>query len=227
MRTSSDIAARAEEVRGRIAAAAVRAGRSPSGITLVAVSKTVPDAAVREAHDAGLLDFGESRAQALRDRLQAAPPLRVRWHFVGRLQRNKVDAVVGSATLIHSVDRMRLATAVAERAAATARVQRVLVQVNVSADPAKGGFAIDEVGPAVARMREMPGISVQGLMTVPALDADPAAAFSRMRALRDELRGRFPEVLHLSMGMSGDYELAVEQGATIVRVGTAIFGPRT
>jgi PLP dependent protein len=214
------------EVRERMQAAADRSGRSLSGVTLVAVSKTVDDDAVRAVRDAGVRDFGESRAQALRDRQLADPPLGVRWHFVGRLQRNKADLVVGTATLIHSIDRMALAEAVAETAARTGGVQRVLVQVNVAGDPAKAGFAPDEAERAVARMREVPGISVQGLMTIPPLGEDPAPAFAALRDMRDRLRDRFPEVVHLSMGMTGDYETAIEHGATIVRVGTGLFGPR-
>ncbi len=221
------VADRLAEVRGRIADAAARAGRSTSGITLVAVSKTFDDDTVREARDAGQIDFGESRAQALRARLQAAPSLAARWHFVGRLQRNKVPDVVEAATIIHSVDRIVLAEAIAEEAAASMGVQRVLVQVNVGEDPDKAGFSVTDAPGAVARIRELPGISVQGLMTIPPLDADPRPLFARLRDLRDDLRQRFPEVVHLSMGMSGDYEVAVEEGATIVRVGSAIFGPRT
>lgn len=226
MSAAPTVTARIEEVRARMAAAADSAGRSLSGVTLVAVSKTFPDDAVRAVRDAGLLDFGESRAQALQQRLEASPPLAVRWHFVGRLQRNKVEMVVGHATLIHSVDRMALAERIADVAAAGDRVQRVLVQVNVSDDPDKAGFTVEETAGTVARLRQLPGISVQGLMTIPALHADPADAFQRMRNLRDDLRSHFPEVVHLSMGMSGDYEPAILHGATIIRVGTGIFGPR-
>lgn len=226
MSAAPTVTARIEEVRARMAAAADRAGRSLSGVTLVAVSKTFPDDAVRAVRDAGMLDFGESRAQALQQRLAASPALAVRWHFVGRLQRNKVELVVGHATLIHSVDRMALAERIADVAAAADRVQRVLVQVNISDDPDKAGFTVEETAGTVARLRQLPGISVQGLMTIPALDADPSEAFERMRDLRDDLRARFPEVVHLSMGMSGDYETAILNGATIIRVGTGIFGPR-
>lgn len=222
-----DIALRLSEVRSRVEEAARRGGRSASGISVVAVSKTFPDAAVRAARGAGHVDFGESRAQELSRRLKADPPLGARWHFVGRLQRNKVDQVVGTATLIHSVDRMKLAHAIAERAGAAGGVQRVLVQVNVGEDPDKGGFTVEQAPGAVARIREIPGISVQGLMTIPPLGEDPRPLFARLRQLRDDLRAAFPEVVHLSMGMSGDYEVAVEEGATIVRVGSAIFGPRT
>ncbi|CAN5193742.1 YggS family pyridoxal phosphate-dependent enzyme [soil metagenome] len=223
---ASPTADRLAEVRRRMAAAAARAGRSLSGVTLVAVSKTFPDDAVRAVRDHGQMDFGESRPQALASRMRAEPLLGVRWHFVGRLQRNKIDQVA-AATLIHSVDRMRLAEDIAARTARQGRVQRVLVQVNISRDPDKGGFEPEETAQAVARIRDLPGISVQGLMTIPAAAADPAEAFSAMRELRDGLRLQFPEVLHLSMGMSGDYETAIEHGATIVRIGTGIFGDRS
>ncbi|MGI9016657.1 MAG: YggS family pyridoxal phosphate-dependent enzyme [Euzebya sp.] len=173
-----------------------------------------------------LVGLGESRAQPLAALLQADPPLPVRWHFVGRLQRNKVDLVCRHATLIHSVDRMALADAIADHASAAGTVQRVLVQVNISDDPDKGGFAPEDVVGAVARIRERPGISVQGLMTIPSLEENSDQAFERMALLRDDLRSRFPEVLHLSMGMSADFESAIAHGATLVRVGTGIFGPR-
>lgn len=220
------IAGRLAVVRQRIADAAQRAGRSASGITLVAVSKTFDDDAVRAARRAGQLDFGESRAQALDARTKVDPPLGVRWHFVGRLQRNKVPLVMNTATLIHSVDRMKLAERIAEHARERETVQRVLVQVNADEDPDKAGFAIHEAAAAVARIREIPGVSVQGLMTMPQLGGDPRPAFARLRELRDDLRTSFPEIVHLSMGMSGDFEAAVEEGATLVRVGSAIFGPR-
>jgi PLP dependent protein len=220
------VVARLTDVRERMAAAAARGRRSLSGVTLVAVSKTFSDDAIRAVRDLGQLDFGESRPQALAARFNADPPLGVRWHFVGRLQRNKID-LVAAATLIHSVDRVRLAESLAAEATKRGRVQRVLVQVNISSDPDKGGFAPAETAAAVARIRELPGISVQGLMTIPAIEADPAEAFGQMRDLRDALRAQFPEVLHLSMGMSADFEAAIEHGATIIRVGTGIFGDRT
>lgn len=226
MTATDTVAARVADVRRRVAAAAERSDRSPSNITVIAVSKTFDDEAVRRVRDAGLSDFGESQAQALSARQDADPPLAVRWHFVGRLQRNKVPQVTGIATLIHSVDRLSVARSIADHASRNGTVQRVLAQVNISEDPAKGGFAVDETAAAVAKIRDFPGISVQGLMTIPALDADPAPAFARMRQLRDDLRSHFPEVLHLSMGMSQDFETAIEHGATLVRVGTAIFGPR-
>lgn len=232
--TSVDVASRLREVSDRVAAAAARAGRSAAGITLVAVSKTQPTDVVRAARAAGQVDFGESRAQELLARVRetahetrpGVPPLGARWHFVGRLQRNKVRDVVGLVTLVHSVDRLELAAEIAARATALGRVQRVLVEVDIDEDPAKAGARPAEAAGLVARVRELPGIAVEGLMAVPARAADPRDAFRRLRGLRDDLRDRFPEVQHLSMGMSGDYEAAVEEGATIVRVGEALFGPR-
>lgn len=219
------VAAGLSDVRGRVGAAAERAGRTPSAVTLVAVSKGLPAEAVASARAAGHVDFGESRAQELQAKAAELGP-GVRWHFVGRLQRNKVRHVVGTATLIHSIDRLELAAPIAERARASGRVQRVLVQVNQGDDPAKGGCPPDEAPELVSRIRALPGIACEGLMTVPPMGEDPRPVFRGLRRLRDELRGRYPEVQHLSMGMSGDFEAAVEEGATIVRVGTAVFGAR-
>jgi PLP dependent protein len=219
------LAERLSVVHRRIADAAARADRQPAAVTLVAVSKGFPAAIVEEAHEAGQVDFGESRAQELTEK-NAELAGRVRWHFVGRLQRNKVGAVVGTVSLLHSVDRLPLAEAVAERARRLSRVQRVLVQVNADEDPDKAGCRPEDALELVARVRGIDGVACEGLMTMPALGPDPRPAFRRLRLLRDDLRERFPEVQHLSMGMSGDFETAVEEGATIVRVGEAIFGPR-
>lgn len=212
-------------VRARVAGAARRVGRTPSAVTLVAVSKMVEPERVRSAVAHGQLDFGESRAQELTRKAEAVGP-GVRWHFIGRLQRNKVADVVGRATLVHSVDRLELATALGERAGRLGRVQRVLVQVNAGEDPAKTGCSLEEAPRLIAAVRKVSGLACEGLMTVPALDADPRPAFAALRALRDRVREEFPEVAHLSMGMSSDLEAAVEEGATIVRVGSAIFGHR-
>lgn len=219
------IGRRLAEVRGRIAAAAERAGRDPRAVTLVAVAKTFGAEAVAAAREAGQLDVGESRAQELTAKREALGS-RVRWHFVGQLQRNKVKDVVGGVALVHSVDRLPLAEDVAERAAKLGIVQRVLVQVNTAGDEAKAGCDPDEALRLLARLRELPHLACEGLTTIPMLDADPRPAFARLRALRDEAAGRYPEVAHLSMGMSGDYEAAVEEGATLVRVGEGVFGPR-
>lgn len=221
----ADVGARLADVQARIREAAGRAGRSPHAVTLVAVSKTVDHTAVLAARRAGQADFGESRAQELRRKSREAGA-GVRWHFVGRLQRNKVRDVVGVASLVHSVDRLELAEAIADRTARHGRVQRILVQVNVGGDPDKAGCAPGEVLGLIARIRGLDGVACEGLMTVPPLGEDPRPLFAELRGLRDAVRSRFPEVQHLSMGMTHDFEVAVEEGATIVRVGEAVFGPR-
>ena len=222
--SSSDVGERLADVTRRVAAAATRVGRIPSSITLVAVSKGFDTNTICAARDAGQVDFGENRVQELKSK--AAAVASVRWHFIGRLQRNKVRDVVGVASLIHSVDRLDLAAELADRARRTSRVQRVLVQVNAGDDPAKAGCSVEEAPGFVDSVRGMEGLACEGLMTMPAIDADPRPAFARLRDLRDDLRNDFPEVQHLSMGMTNDFEVAVEEGATIVRIGEAIFGHR-
>jgi len=221
------VPARLAAVRRRIDEAARRAGRSPGAVSLVAVTKGFDAKVARAAVTAGQVDLGESRVQELVAKSRSLGR-GVRWHFVGRLQRNKVRDVVGLVSLIHSVDRLPLAERIAEEVQArwSGRVQRLLVQVNAGEDPAKAGCRIDEAGELVAAIRNLPGVACEGLMTIPPLGTDPRPVFSRLRALRDELREKFPEVQHLSMGMSSDVEVAVEEGATVVRVGEAVFGPR-
>ena len=221
---ASDIGGRLAAVSQRVAVAAERAGRSASSVTVVAVSKSFGADVVEAARREGLLDFGENKAQELRTK--AAAVAGVRWHFVGRLQRNKARDVVGTATLIHSVDRLELAETIAQHARRGPGLQRILLQVNAAEDPAKGGCSIADAPELVARVRAIDGLACEGLMTIPAKGADPRPAFRRLRELRDELRTTFPEVGHLSMGMTHDFEVAVEEGATIVRLGEALFGPR-
>ena len=222
--STAELGARLSAVSRRITAAATRAGRAPSSVTLVAVGKGFDADVLEAARDAGQVDFGENRVQELKAKAPVLPG--IRWHFIGRLQRNKVRDVVGVASLIHSVDRIELAQELAARAASTTGVVRILVQVNVDGDPAKAGCSIDGAAAFVEQVRAMQGVACEGLMTMPAFDADPRPAFARLRQLRDDLREDFPEVQHLSMGMSNDFEVAVEEGATIVRVGRALFGPR-
>lgn len=225
----ADLTARWSAVLRRIAAAASAAGRPAADITLVAVSKTVGAEAVAALHAAGQREFGEGRAQELtakRAALTAVPGAGPVWHFVGRLQRNKVRHVVGAATVLHGVDRRELALAIAARARAEGLVQRVLLQVNTGGDAAKAGCRPDEAEALAAEVAALPGVVCEGLMTIPAHGVDPRPAFALLRALRDDVRARVDTVRHLSMGMSGDFEVAVTEGATIVRVGEAVFGPR-
>jgi PLP dependent protein len=225
------LADRAAAVRERVARACATAGRRPSSVQVIAVTKTHPPAAARAAVAAGFDDLGENRVEEL---VAKAPLVEgARWHLVGRLQRRKVREVVGRQILVHSVDRPSLADALSRRANDAGSVQRVLVQVNVGDDPAKGGCRVDEAVDLVAYARQLPNLTVEGLMTVPPMPPEGSDAnevtrphFARLRELRDEARTRFPEVVHLSMGMSADLEAAVAEGATMVRVGTAIFGPR-
>jgi PLP dependent protein len=233
--TSPSDAARFAErlatVRSRIASAAEAAGRSPADVTLIGVTKTHPPALAQLAVSAGLVDLGENRVQEL---LAKQPRVTgARWHLIGRLQRRKARDVVGRHVLVHTLDRPELADALSRRAAAAGVVQRVLVQVNVGEDPAKGGCHLTEAAELVAYARDLPNLAVEGLMTMPPLPpegVDHATAarplFAALRAERDRLRDRFPEVVHLSMGMTADLEAAVAEGATMVRVGTALFGPR-
>jgi len=210
-----DVADRLSAVRERIAAAAGRAGRPASAVRLVVVTKGVPPPVMQAAYDAGATELGENRAQEL---LAKAPEItgRPTWHFIGRLQRNKVVGLAPLVDLWQSVDRLELGQAIAGRAPGAA----VLAEVNVADDPAKAGVAPDEAPALVDGLRSA-GLSVEGLMTVPAAGGDPRPAFAALAELADRLG-----LAEVSMGMSDDFEVAVEEGATIVRVGRAIFGPR-
>ena len=221
-----------ERVRGTIADAAARAGRDPSEVALVAVSKTHPAELVAEVAGLGIEQFGENRVQEA----QAKVP-RVRellghgptWHMIGSLQRNKVRACLGLFDLIHSVDGARLAEAISERAEGGAAA--VLLEVYFGDDPTRPGFRPDDVLGEAEAVLALPNLDVRGLMTVAPLGARGEAAravFRRLRELRDKLRARHPDarLTELSMGMTDDYPLAIAEGATIVRVGRAIFGER-
>lgn len=230
-RAELGLAPRLGEVRRRIADACRRAGRSPAAVTVVAVTKTHPPDVGRAAVAAGLTDLGEARVQELLAKMSQVEG--ARWHLVGRLQRNKARHVVGRGVLVHSLDRRELADELSRRAAAAGVLQRALVQVNVADDASKGGCHPDEALDLVGYARQLPNLAVEGLMTIPPLppshggaDADVRPYFTRLQVLRDRARARWAEVTHLSMGMSADFEAAVEAGATIVRLGTVLFGPR-
>ncbi len=214
-------------VRERIARAAARAGRDPAGVGLVVVSKGRTVAEIREVLAAGHRVLGENRAQELREKMSSIAE-DVEWHFVGHLQTNKVNMVVGKVRLIHSLDSLKLAEAVSSRACRLGTVQEVLVQVNISGEDSKFGVAPEEARGLLERLVELPGLRVRGLMTIAPLWAEGEEArpyFRRLRELRDELKEAFPAVdlSCLSMGMTQDYEVAVEEGADLVRVGTAVF----
>ncbi|MGA0830639.1 MAG: YggS family pyridoxal phosphate-dependent enzyme [Nitriliruptoraceae bacterium] len=218
-------------VRARVDAAARAAGRRPEDVRLIGVTKTHPVEVAVAAVAAGLTDLGENRTSELVAKAAAVPD--VRWHLVGRLQRNKVRDVVGHDWLLHGVDRPALVEAIAARAEALGAVQDVLLQVNVAGDPAKAGCDLTDLEGLLTYAAGRAGLRVVGLMTVPPLPPpgqDPGAAaapwFARLRGARDALRERFPGLEELSMGMSDDLEAAVGEGATMVRIGTALFGAR-
>jgi pyridoxal phosphate enzyme (YggS family) len=215
----SGVAAALDEVRERIAAAASRAGRDSADVTLVAASKTVPAALVAEAVTLGVTDVGENRAQELvvkADALAGMTETPVRWHFLGRLQRNKVKALAPWVACWQSVDRPELGAEIARRAPGA----RVLVEVNLADEPQKGGCPPGALAGLVEQLRG-DGLEVAGLMTVPPRAADPRGFFATLREQAAAL-----ELRELSMGMTDDYEVAVEEGATMVRVGRALFGAR-
>lgn len=216
---------RYESVLERVAAAALLAGRDPADVTLVAVSKTWPADVLKDAAGAGVEIFGENRAQELKEKFAVLGD-RVRWHFVGPLQSNKVRQVVGVAELVHSVDRYGLAEAIARRARSLGRVQDVLVEVNTGGEATKHGVEPAAAVRLVEEAAGLEGIAVRGLMTIPPRTGDPRPYFRDLAALRDLVARSVPGATELSMGMSGDFEQAIEEGATIVRVGEAIFGPR-
>jgi PLP dependent protein len=224
----STLAERLAEIRQEMAAAAVAAGRPPESVQLCAVSKTFPPELIREAMTAGQTVFGESRAQEAILKIPQLPP--ARWHFIGHLQSNKIRKVLPLCELIHSVDSADCARDISRIAAELGLRRRVLLQVNVAGDDAKFGFSADEVTAALPGLLLLPGIEIAGLMTIPPL-SDAAAAsrphFAALRQLRDRLQADTGAILpELSMGMSGDFHEAIAEGATIVRVGTAIFGGR-
>jgi PLP dependent protein len=218
---------RLAQVNERIQKAAARASRDPSDITLIAVSKTFDAGSVIEAAEAGVTDFGENKAQELKRKL-AMVDRDVRWHFVGRLQTNKVKEVVG-CELIHSVDSAKLADAISRRAVARGEPQKVLVEVNVAGDDSKAGIGAGEALELARAVSELEGLVLAGLMTIPPYPENPEDSrppYKRLAEIGERLGREFPEATQLSMGMTRDLEVAVEEGATLVRVGEAIFGPR-
>ena len=201
--------------------ARLRAG-IPPGVTLVAVSKTQPAAAVREAYAAGQRDFGENYAQEWREKADALADLAdLRWHFIGALQTNKVKYLAGRVHAIHTVDRADLAREIAKRFLAKGVPARVFLEVNAGGEASKAGCPPADAPALAEAVRALPGLELVGLMTIPPAGEDPRPYFRALRALRDRLGLR-----ELSMGMSADWQAAIEEGATVIRVGSAIFGER-
>ncbi len=230
------IADRIENLRVEMEAIARRTGRSAAAVRLVAVSKTVPPERIREAYAAGVRDFAENKVQDYLDKKDLLPA-DCRWHFIGRLQTNKVKPLLaacarGQLALVHSLDRLELVHEIAKQAGRLGeKTVDALLQVNTAEEISKGGFKVDEVRSALGAINACSAIKIRGLMTIGPLTDDRErvrAAFRRLRELKESLQQDFPanDWGILSMGMSGDYALAIEEGSTLVRIGSAIFGPR-
>ena len=230
----STIADKLAGVRQRISDAAQRAGRDPAAITLVAVSKTKPFAAIQAAYAAGQRDFGENRLEELWEKINQAQLLGltdIRWHMIGTLQSRKTAHAVGPLALIHAVDRLKIAQHLSRDAMAAHCVLSILLEVNVSGESSKHGFAPAELQQTAPELLGLPGVRVQGLMTMAPLVANAAEVrpvFRALRELRDGLAATYRGAHwgQLSMGMTNDFEIAIEEGATLVRIGSAIFGER-
>jgi len=221
------LSGRLEEIRERIGFHQAKAGWTHP-VRIVAVTKSHGPEAVRAAAEAGLTEIGENRVQEALAKQEQLGDLAVRWHLIGGLQRNKAKHAVGRFSLIHSVDRLELAAELDRRAAPSDR-QAVLVEVNCSGETQKGGVAPAELEPLLAGVVSLPRLELRGLMTLAALSEDPAVqrrAFALLRSLRDRMQAAGYSLPELSMGMSADYAVAVEEGATLVRLGTLLFGER-
>jgi len=227
-----DIKSRYHSILDRINTACKLAGRDPSGITLVAVSKTKPDSDVLELIDAGHLHFGENRAKALEDRMASIEDPNVQWHFIGTLQTNKIKFMAHRVNWIQSVHKNKALEEIEKRAAAENREINVLIQVNISEEDQKSGCDPEELEAILNTAQTLAHVKVKGLMGMATLTDNPEIVrpeFRKLRTLRDEHRhmeGGSVSLEQLSMGMTNDLEVAIEEGATMVRVGTAIFGER-
>ena len=217
-------------VRQRIRAACDRCDREPNSVTLLAVSKTHPPETIQAAADLGLLFFGENKIQEAKAKIPSCPG-KLRWHFIGHLQSNKCRDAVELFEMIQSVDSLPLAQEISKRAEQAAKTMPMLLEVNVAGESSKFGYQPEKLLAELKEIKALPRIQIHGLMTVPPWTAEPETARPHFQRLR-ELKKQCEEILatplpHLSMGMSGDFEVAIEEGATIVRIGTALFGPRT
>ncbi len=232
----ADIARNLERVHQRIAAACLRCGREQGEVTLIAVTKTVPAEHVRLACALGLTDVGENRVQEAREKMPSLSDLALRWHMIGHLQSNKAGQVADHFQFVQSVDSVEIAVHLSRRMQGKGgAVLPVLLEVNIGAEPSKSGFIVgngarEAFMAAVEQIVRLPGLDVQGLMTVAPIEAEAEQVrpyFRQLRLLRDHLRSVWPQrAWSLSMGMSDDFEVAIEEGATMVRLGRAIFGPR-
>jgi len=226
-----EIAQSLRDVQDKVHRAALRAKRDPDEIKILAVTKTVNPERIVEAVKAGIDTFGESYAQEFRDKHKIVESIlgrKVKWHFVGRIQRNKVKYIAGKVELIHSLDNIKVAEQINRRAENQGITVQALIEVNAG-EELKGGVNFADVREFLEDLRRFPNIGIEGLMIMPPYFDEPEMSrpyFRKLRELRDRLKKDFPGLDQLSMGMSADFEIAIEEGSTIVRIGTAIFGPR-
>ncbi len=225
------LASNLQEVERKILEACEKAGRAREDITLIAVSKTKPVAMLKEIYDLGIRDFGENKVQELTDKAPQLPA-DLRWHMIGHLQRNKVKQVIDKAVLIHSVDSVRLAKAIEAEAAKRDIIVQILLEVNVAEEDSKFGLKVNEVLPAIEEIAAMPHVRIKGLMTIAPFVENPEenrTVFAQLQKLSVDMAEKNIDNVSvdiLSMGMTNDYQVAIEEGATMIRVGTGIFGER-
>lgn len=219
------------EVEERIRNACKKSGRSRDDVTLIAVSKTKPVSMIQEVMEEGIIDFGENKPQEMKEKYESLPK-NLRWHMIGHLQRNKVKYVVPRACLIHSVDSLRLAEEISSQAVRDELTVPILIEVNVAEEDTKYGVTVPETEALIRQIAPLPGLAVRGLMTIaPFVEnaEDNRPVFEKLRKLAVDIKSKSIDnvtMCELSMGMTGDYQVAIEEGATMVRVGTGIFGER-
>jgi pyridoxal phosphate enzyme (YggS family) len=223
------IAQNVENIRHRVNEACSRAGRDPNEIVLVAVTKMVDSNIIREVLEAGVFDLGENYVQQVCDKRTDLADNRVRWHFIGHLQTNKVKYIADWISMVHSVDSVNLGRELSKRLERIKRTLPILIEVNTSGEESKFGIDTESAPVLLRELKHLPYLSVEGLMTMAPLSADPEESrpsFVRLRQLRDLMRKEGMQLPVLSMGMTNDFEVAIEEGSTMVRIGTAIFGER-
>jgi pyridoxal phosphate enzyme (YggS family) len=224
-----NLALQVQEVRERVARAVAAAGRSAHSVTLLAVGKAQPLALLRAAADAGLTDFGESYLNEALEKVAALQERALTWHYIGRLQANKTRPVAEAFAWVHAVDRLKIAERLSAQRPYHAPPLNVCLQVNLAGEASKGGVPPAQLAPLAAAVAALPRLTLRGLMCLPPQETDPARQrhwFAQLRALQEELNARGARLDTLSMGMSDDFEAAIAEGATIVRLGTVLFGPR-
>ena len=229
MSKQDSLESRIKLVKERVNAACIVNGRSPDSVTLLAVSKTKPIEMLREAERHGLKQFGENYADEAKEKIQQRPALKSEWHFIGRIQSNKTQSIAQHFAWIHTVDRIKVAKRLASHCPEN-KILQILLQVNVDSDENKGGIEAGKIDELIKYVLSEPNLNLRGLMTILSRETDPQKGYSKLRDLFNHLQETYAQELHnwdtLSMGMSNDLEVAVNCGATIVRVGTDIFGSR-